>query len=102
MRIDAAVPLPESLQTQKVTRSGSSSQQSSAAAISSNQDRTQLSGDSTTVQQLKASLAQVPEVRQQRVAALRQAVGNGSYQVSDEQLSDAIGSNLLAGQFRLT
>ena len=47
------------------------------------------------MQQLKANLAQVPEVRQERVDALRQAMSNGSYQVSDQQLSDAIGSDLL-------
>ena len=47
------------------------------------------------MQQLKANLAQVPEVRQERVAALSQAVSSGAYQVSDQQLSDAIGSDLL-------
>ena len=102
MRIDAALPLPENTQTQKITRSGSSAQQSSPAPVGSDQDQAQLSVDSGTVQQLKASLSQVPEVRQERVAALRQAMSSGSYQVSDQQLSDAMGSDLLAGQLRLT
>lgn len=102
MRIDAAVPLPENVQAQKVTRSGSSSQQSSLAQVSSGQDQALLSIDSGTVQQLKANLTQLPDVRQERVNALRQAVGSGSYQVSDQQLSDAIGSELLPGQLRLT
>jgi flagellar biosynthesis anti-sigma factor FlgM len=101
MRIDAPLPLPENVQTQKVSHTGSSAQQSPAAAVTSGQDRAQLSVDSGTVQQLKSSLSQLPEVRQDRVDTLRQAVSSGSYQVSDQQLSDAIGSDLLAGQLRL-
>jgi flagellar biosynthesis anti-sigma factor FlgM len=101
MRIDAPLPLPENVQSQKVTRSGSSAQQSCLTQVDSGQDQAQLSADSVTVQQLKANLSQVPEIRQDRVDALRQAMSNGSYQVSDQQLGDAIGSDLLAGQLRL-
>lgn len=95
MRIDAAVPLPENVQAQKVTRSGFSSQQSNAAPVSSGQDQAQLSINGGTVQRLQANLAQLPDVRQEKVGALRQAVASGSYQISDQQLSDAIGSDLL-------
>ena|ERR1039458_5957356 len=102
MRIDAAVPLPENVQAQKVTRSGSSSQQSNPAPVGSGQDQAQLSIDSGTVQRLQANLAQLPDVRQEKVSALRQAVASGSYQISDQQLSDAIGSAQLTGQIRLT
>ena len=102
MRIDAALPLPENQQTPKVANSGSAAKQNRSAPATATQDKTQLSVDSATVQQLKANLSQVPEVRQERVDALRQAIGSGSYQVSDQQLSDAIGSDLLAGQLRLT
>jgi flagellar biosynthesis anti-sigma factor FlgM len=102
MRIDAALPLPENQQTPKVAGPGSSVQQSHSAPVGSGQDQAQLSANNDTIQNLKASLSQVPEVRQDRVDALRQAVSSGSYQVSDQQLGDAIGSDLLAGQVRLT
>lgn len=94
MRIDGAVPLPENLQTPKTTNAGSPAPQNGTASVGSGQDQAQLSRDSGTVQQLKTMLSQVPEVRQDRVDALRQAIGNGTYQVSDQQLSDAIGSAL--------
>jgi flagellar biosynthesis anti-sigma factor FlgM len=94
MRIDGAVPLPENLQTPKTASAGSPAPQNSTASVGSGQDEAQLSHDSGTVQQLKTMLSQVPEVRQDRVDALRQAIGNGTYQVSDQQLSDAIGSAL--------
>ena len=103
MRIDAALPVPENQPTQKVANSGASVQQSASAPTASTQDQAQLSVDSGTVQQLKASLSQLPEVRQERVNALRQAVSKGSYQISNQQLGDAIGSDLLStGQLRLT
>jgi negative regulator of flagellin synthesis FlgM len=95
MRIDAPLPLPENIQTPNITRSGSSASQSSASPVSSGQDQAQFSVDSGTVQQLKSALSQLPEVRQERVNALRQAVNDGSYQVSNQQLADAIGSELL-------
>ena len=98
MRVDGPLSVPENLQPQKVANSGSSAQQSSPASIGSSQDQAQLSLDNNAIQQLKATLSQVPEVRQERVQALSQAVSNGSFQVSDQQLSDAIGSDLLAGQ----
>jgi len=101
MRIDAAFPLPENQQTSKMANSGSSVQQNRPAPVNADQDQAQLSVDNDTIQQLKANLSQVPEVRQERVDALRQAVSNGSYQVSDQQLSDAMSSDLLAGQLRL-
>ena len=94
MRIDAPLPLPENIQTPNVARSGSSAPQNPAAQVTSSQDEAQLSVDCGTVQQLKSALSQLPEVRQERVSALRQAVNSGSYQVSNQQLADAIGSDL--------
>ncbi|HMD83916.1 MAG TPA: flagellar biosynthesis anti-sigma factor FlgM [Terriglobia bacterium] len=95
MRVNGPLPFSENMQPDKVGRSGSSTQQSHPSRVNSDQDQAQLSVDNGTIQQLKSSLSQVPEIRQDRVDALRQAVSNGSYQVSDQQLSDAIGSDLL-------
>jgi len=93
MRIDAPLPTPDNVQTQNVSRPGTPAQQGSASAVPSGQDQAQLSVDSGTVQQLKSRISQLPEIRQERVNALRQAVNSGSYQVSNQQLGDAIGSD---------
>jgi len=95
MRVDGPLPSPESLQPQNVSRPGSPTQQNRPAPVDSDQDQAQLSVDNSTMQSLKASLSRMPEVRQERVDALRQAISSGSYQVSDQQLSDAISSDLL-------
>lgn len=102
MRVDGPLPLPESTQTTGVTRSGSTGQSSSTVSVNSGADQAELSVDGQTLQALQASLAQLPEVRQERVEALRQAVGNGSYQVSDQQLGEAVGSELINPQVQLT
>ncbi len=102
MRVDGPLPLPESTQTTGVTRSGSTGQSSSTVSVNSGPDQAQLSVDGQTIQALQASLAQLPEVRQEQVEALRQAVGSGNYQVSDQQLGDAVGSELLGAQLQLS
>jgi len=102
MRADAQLPLPENLQPNKVQGSGSSTNQNRPGPVKANQDKAQLSVDSKTVEHLKAVLSQVPEVRQDRVEALRQAVGNGSHHVTDQQLTDAIHSELVMGEPRRT
>lgn len=48
----------------------------------------------TNVAALKAQLGNLPSVRQDRVAALKQAVHNGTYQIDSRQLADAIQSDL--------
>jgi len=95
MRVDGPHSVPENLQPDKVARAGSPTQQNRSAPVDSGHDLAQLSVGKQTIQQLKANLSQVPEVRQDRVEALRQAVSSGSYKVSDQQLSDAIASDML-------
>lgn len=102
MRIDSSIPVPENGQTNKLAAHGPSVAQNPSPSAGSTQDQAQLSIDNNTVQRLKASLSQVPEIRQNRVDALRPAVSSGSYQVSNQQLSEAIGSDLLTGPLRLT
>lgn len=51
----------------------------------------------TSVTGLKAQIANVPSVRQEKVQALQQAIHNGTYQVSGKQLANAIHSDLFGG-----
>lgn len=59
-------------------------------------DTAQLSVDQVRVQGLAAQVSALPEIRQERVAALGQAVQNGSYRVSPEQTAEAVIAELLA------
>ena len=96
MRINAQLSLPENNQPQKVGRPGSSNQQVQSAPAKLGEDQARLSADSARIDQLKANLSSAPEIRQGRVDALRQAIGQGTYQVSDQQLTVAMHAELVA------
>lgn len=50
------------------------------------------------VADLTDQVNQVPDVRQERVEALRQAIMAGTYNITDDQLADAMFSELLGGK----
>ena len=54
------------------------------------EDQAQLSGLHVQVQALAAQASQLPEIRQEKVSALRQAVLDGSYRPSADQVAQAI------------
>jgi flagellar biosynthesis anti-sigma factor FlgM len=73
------------------TVSAQSARQAAAASGSSEPgDTVQLSGTLALAQQLKVQLAQVPDVRSARVAALQQQIQQGSYRPSSDQIANAL------------
>jgi len=60
------------------------------------EDQAQLSGTHIQVQVLAAQALQFPEVRQEKVNALRQVVLNGSYRPSANQVADAVFAHMVA------
>jgi|SRR5208282_3448416 len=99
MRIDPN-QFPVNVQPENVDQTKNRvAQQSDAAATPGNsqlgvEDTFQLSGTLGQVQQLKAQLAQTPDVRSERVAALRQQVQQGTYKPTNEQIANAMVSEL--------
>jgi flagellar biosynthesis anti-sigma factor FlgM len=98
MRIDLnheSQPLPET--------SRSSAQSTAAAATSASasqtlggEDQAELSGAHAQVQALVAQASQLPEIREERVQVLRQAVVDGSYSTNPEDVAGALFAHLLA------
>ncbi len=69
---------------------------SAGALVRTGEDQAQLSGAHTQVEALAAQAAQLPEVRQERVESLRQAVGSGQYRVDAGKVAGALMNSLLA------
>ncbi|HTS36837.1 MAG TPA: flagellar biosynthesis anti-sigma factor FlgM [Candidatus Solibacter sp.] len=95
MRIDAnhgLQPTPENNRT-----SASAATPSAAGALG--EDQAQLSGAQAQVTALVAQAAQLPEIRQERVSSLRQAVESGRYDPSPESTAGALVTYMLAGSF---
>lgn len=61
--------------------------QSDAANI---EDKTSLSSDALSISSLEAQVHATPEVRHDKVEALRQQVQNGQYKVDADQIAKAI------------
>jgi negative regulator of flagellin synthesis FlgM len=94
MKIDAPLAFPEQVGPQRVGTTGSSPSQNEGGRVGLSPDEAQLSVDGEKVQQLKADLTGLPDLRQDRVAALKQALEEGSYNVSGEQIAQAMSSEL--------
>jgi len=94
MKIDAPLTFPQQVGTQRVGTTGSSPSQNEGGKVDLSPDQAQFSVDGEKVQQLKADLAGVPDMRQDRIAELQQAIGSGSYNVSGQQISEAMSSDL--------
>ena len=56
----------------------------------SSKGKTKFSFSPEKIEELQAVLARVPEIREERVQALRKALMAGSFNVSDEQIADAM------------
>ena len=74
--------------------------QAGAAGASSTpgMDQARFSFDQARVQSLQAQVLAQPEIREAKVQALQQAIGNGNYSVSAGQVADALVSELGGAQ----
>jgi len=59
------------------------------------EDQAELSGTHLQVQALTAQALQFPEIRQDKVNALRQVVADGTYKPSSDQIADAMFAHML-------
>jgi len=88
MKIDVNSPTVSLLSVdagaKKVSTGGVTSTQSAT------QDRTTFHSDKLSVQSLTSQAMNSPEIRQDKVDALRQSVKSGEYQVSSTKTADAI------------
>jgi alcohol dehydrogenase YqhD (iron-dependent ADH family) len=88
----AAQPLPESGRTGDPIRANGV-----CPFVSSllDEDQAQHSGAGVQVQPLAAKVLQFPEIRQEKVNALRLVVLGGSYQPSSNQVAEAVFAHML-------
>ncbi len=96
MRIDlnyAPQAAPESDRTRP--QSPTTADNPSAAKTVTGEDQAQLSGAHTQVAALAAQASQLPEIREQRVQALRLAVDRGQYQPDAQKVAGALIAHMM-------
>lgn len=97
MRIDlnrGPQQLPKDNLNARTTGPGEASL-SSASALG--EDQAQLSGAHVQVAALAAQASQLPELRQERVEALRAAVASGQYHSTPEQVAGSVVEHMVIG-----
>jgi flagellar biosynthesis anti-sigma factor FlgM len=80
--------------SQKPVRSSNSGSTQAPESGGVSAQNPEVSLSQTGVQALKAQLANLPSIRQERVQALQQAVGNGAYKPSSQEIAAAIHADL--------
>jgi flagellar biosynthesis anti-sigma factor FlgM len=85
---------PEEKTTERASTSRAAESTSNGAA---GLDQARFSFGQARVHALEAEVLAQPEVRQERVDLLRQALGKGEYAVSEGQIADAMIADLSAG-----
>ena len=77
--------------------SAQSSNASTRSPANSGEDQAQLSGASSQVAALTSQASQLPEVREERVQALREAVEYGRYRPDAEKIAAAMLGHMILG-----
>jgi flagellar biosynthesis anti-sigma factor FlgM len=95
MSIDPRIQITGEAQSEAVQSARTTDRQAAAnktpqVALGSGEDTVSISSTHQEVQSLKVSLANVPEVRTERVNSLRSQIQQGRYQPSSEKVADAI------------
>ncbi|KAA6464440.1 flagellar biosynthesis anti-sigma factor FlgM [Acidobacteria bacterium AB60] len=89
MRIDLNSSAASQISSDQDTRQVASGGANKTAYIAQ-EDRTTLTSDSADVQSLVGVAMQSPDIRQDKVASLRQAVNSGQYKLDPAQIAGAI------------
>jgi len=79
-------------------RAGQAGAAGAGASSTPGMDQARFSFDQARVQSLQAQVLAQPEIREAKVQALQQAIGNGNYSVSAGQVADALVSELGGAQ----
>jgi flagellar biosynthesis anti-sigma factor FlgM len=97
MRIEFnRVPQPAEASPTSAATPSVASTQSASHTEALGEDQAQLSGTHAQVEALTAQAGQLPEVRQEKVQALRQAVEAGRYHASPETVAGALLADVVA------
>lgn len=96
MKIDPSLLSPQTPPSDRTTQSQPNQTPPERTELATSvKDEARLSVNRETTTELRAKLQDLPEVRQEQVLKLAQAINEGKHQVSDRQIAEAIFKELL-------
>ena len=96
MRINPNSPATIGPAAERVTDAGRTASSGRKDETARAGDSAQVSFDQEKLQQLKVELSRVPEIRQERVDALRRTLLEGNYRIDEHRVAEAVWADLLA------
>jgi|SRR5215475_13288204 len=90
MRVDLRTHGTEQAEHSTTERARTGSASGNTTSDAQPLDQTRFSFDQTRIHQFQRQALAQPEIRQEKVDSLRQALGKGDYVVSNSQVADAI------------
>ena len=98
MRINSDFGVPQEQPADRVGGAGSAPASRTSQAVGGDTgDQASLSHDALQLSNLSNAIAGIPEVRQDRVAAVRQALQSGTYAVTNQQIAESMLRDFAAG-----
>lgn len=88
MKIDLNAPTLSQLPADRVPKQASNG--AISVALSATEDRTTFTSDSRSVEAMTSAAMKSPEIRQDKVAALRKSVSSGEYQIDPSKIAGSI------------
>jgi len=86
MRINGNSPLSSGMVPERGEKTAKTGQPTAANP----QDQTSFSSDQVSLSSLTAQVMQTPEIRQDRVASLKDAIGKGEYALEPDKIAEAM------------
>jgi flagellar biosynthesis anti-sigma factor FlgM len=86
MRVDSGLPIPSGAEVERTYKKPVSR----IGDTSTPEVTSELSDDAVRLSSLETEAMSTPDIRQDKVDALRREINAGTYQVSNESLADAI------------
>jgi len=96
MKIDPSLLHPVNRSPERLAEAPSPAQTDRAESSRRAADRAQVTLDREKLERLKVELARLPEVRQERVDALRRTLAQGHYRIDENRVAEAVWAELIA------
>ena len=94
---DGSSPIQDLVQRIQQEKKEQEERKPSASSKGSGEEKVEISGKARDIQRVKAAIAELPEVRQEKIEELKQQIQEGRYEMDMDKLADRILDSILTG-----
>lgn len=94
---DGSSPIKDLVQRIQQEKKELEDRKSSVSSKGSGEEKVEISGQARDIQRVKAAIAELPEVRQEKIEELKQLIQEGRYEMDMDKLADRILDSIITG-----